>query len=226
MKKLLLILLFVFLLSFKAFPQNKWEIKGGLNYTNFVSVKNSSPKIGYTLGIARKIKIYNNFSFSGEVDFVSKCAILKNRKISPYTEVDEQDAYSWDIHGSIGYLEFPILIKYSFPIYKRYNLTLFMGPSYSIPIIDFTKFEKREFLEVYNPDNPSGMVYDYGFGQESGFGNNTTSFIFNFGFDLSYLNYFFELRYVLDNREIYNFSNLSEVYAKVSTFQILFGKTL
>ncbi len=226
MNKLLLSFSFLFLLIFNAYPQNSWEIKGGINYAYFVNVKNYSPKIGYTLGIARKINLYNNFSVSGEVDFVSKGAILKNRKISPYTEVDEQDAYSWDIHGSIGYLELPILIKYSFPIYKRYNLILFMGPSYSIPIIDFTKFKKREFLEVYDPKNPSGMVYDYDFNQESGFGNNTSSFIFNFGFDISYLNYFFELKYVLDNRVIYNFSNLSEIHAKLSTLQIIFGKTL
>jgi len=221
-KKISLCFLFLFVFSIKAFSQNKWEIKGGPNYTYFDDAKSSSPKVGLSLGVARIFKLNNYFSISGEVNFVTKGAILEQRAVIPYA-VEKQNSYSWDIHGFIGYLELPLFIEYSFPISNIYELTLFMGPSYSIPMLDFTKFNKKDFIEVYDPNNPSGMNYDYNFEQESGFGNNTSRFIFNLGFDVSFTNYFIELRYVLDNREFYNFNNLSEVSEKLNSFYILFG---
>ena len=153
------ILLFLFsLFALKAFSQSNWEIKGGVNYTYFDNVESSSPKIGLALGMARTFKSKTNFSFSVGAGFVSRGAILEKRAIEPYPgNLDKQNAYSWDIHGFIGYLELPLFIKYSFPINSKYGLTLFMGPSYSIPLLDLTKFKERKFIEVYDPNNPYGV---------------------------------------------------------------------
>ncbi len=219
--------MFVFLSSFNVFPQSNWELKSGLNYTNFIDAINSSPKLGFTLGMSRKFKLYNKFSISAEADFALKGAILEKRKIEPYAgNLEKQDAYSWDIHGYIGFIEIPVLIDYSFPVNNRINFSIFIGPTYSIPLIDFSKFKKIDFIEEYDPNNPSGTDYDYGYWQESGFGNNTSSLLLNLGFDISYDTYIFECRYVLDKRDIYYFSNLSTVYESMNTFQFLFGKIL
>ena len=226
MKKLQ-VYLFVFLLSFNVFSQSNWELKGGPNYTYFVDAINSSPKIGFTLGLSRKFNLYKKLSLSAEADFTLKGAILEKRKIEPYAgNLEKQNAYSWDIHGSIGFFEIPVFIDYSFPVNNRINFSILIGPTYSIPLIDFSKFKKIEFIEEYDPNNPSNTVYDYGYLQESGFGNNTSTFLLNFGFDISYDTYFFEFRYVLDKRDVYHFSNLSAVHKRMNSFQILFGKIL
>jgi hypothetical protein len=223
MKKAIFFLSLLLLFQDDGFPQSKWQIKAGANSSYFVDAENSSSKIGYTFGIARKINIYGDLDITVELDYATKGAILHERTIRPYTTINPMNAYSWDIHGNIGYIELPVLLSYSFPVYEEYSIGLFFGPAFSVPVKDLSEFRKVQFIEEYDPINPSTTDYDYHFAPESGFGNNTISIFYIFGLNISYTNVFIEFRYVLNNREAYYFGDLSDVNYEMNTFQLLLG---
>ena len=223
MKKTILLLSLILLFQDNGFPQSKWQIKAGANSSFFVDAENSSSKIGYTLGIARKINIYGDLDITVELDYTTKGASLNDRTIMPYTTINPMNAYSWDIHGNIGYIELPVLLSYSFSVYEEYNIGLFFGPALSVPVKELSEFREVKFIEEYDPINPSTTDYDYYFEQESGFGNNPLSIFYIFGLSISYTNVFIEFRYVLNNRETYYFGDLSDVNYEMNTFQLLFG---
>ena len=225
MRKILLIFIFLSVFSLNGFSQSNWRLKGGLTLSYFTDADNSSPGLGLMLGLSRKFILKNNFSICGEVNFATRGAILENRSISPYTSETEY-AYTWDIHGTIGYIDIPILVQHTSLLKNKTNLTFYIGPSFSIAILDFTKFEKRDFIEIYDWNNPSKIEYDYAFQEESTFGNNFIGFSLDFGIDLSFTNYLIELRYVVDTRNVYYFKDLSEVNHKMNSIYILIGKKL
>ena len=123
----------------------------------------------------------------------------------------------------MGYLDLIIIIKYNFLLTKKYFVSLYAGPSYSIPLIDFTKYKKKKFLEVFDPNNPSPFKYDYSFLQESGFGNNNSNILLNIGFQIHYLYYLLDVRYLINNDKNYWFDNITPINSKINTFYILFG---
>ena len=223
MKNMLLTLLFISIFSLNGFSQSNWSLKGGLTSSYFTNAENSSPNIGFTLGIARKFTLKNNFSICGEVDFAIRNATLKDRAIMPYERYDKSDAYLWDIQVKIGFIDIPVLFQYSLQLNNKTNLVFFAGPSISIPILDFSELEKKEFYEEYDPNNPSGREYDFWFGdgeKNSAFWSNDTKIIYNFGFDFSYLNYIIELRYVLDKRNVYRIDNISEIHNEINSIYL------
>lgn len=230
MKNILLTLLFLSISSLNGFSQSNWSLKGGLTSSYFTNAENSSPGLGLVLGVSRKFSLKENFSINGGINFATRGAILKNRSIAPYTDgVIKLDAYSWDIHLKLGFIEIPVLFQYSVPLNNKTNLIFFTGTSFSIPILDFTKLEKKEYIEEYDPNNPSGREYDYYFGDgEKTFTlvSNTPKFIFNFGCKISYSDYFIELRYILDTSGVYRIDNISGVHHKMNSIYILFGKML
>jgi len=223
MKKTILLLSLILLFQDNGFPQSKWQIKAGANSSYFVDVENSSSKIGYTLGIARKINISGDLDITVELDYTTKGAILYERTIRPFRPRDVVNIYSWDIHGNIGYIELPVLLSYSFPVYEEYNIGLFFGPALSVPVKELSEFKKVEFIEEYDPDNRGSTNYDYHLWDGSVFANNTLSIIYNFGLNISYTNVFIEFRYVLNNRGTYYFGELSDVNYEINTYQLLFG---
>ena len=223
MKKTILLLSLILLFQDNGFPQSKWQIKAGANSSYFVDAENSSSKIGYTLGIARKINISGDLDITVELDYTTKGAILYERTIRPFRPRDVVNIYSWDIHGNIGYIELPVLLSYSFPVYEEYNIGLFFGPALSVPVKELSEFKKVIFIEEYDPNNPGSPNYDYHLWQESVFPNNTLSIIYNFGLNISYSNFFIEFRYVLNNRGTYYFGELSDVNYEINTYQLLFG---
>jgi hypothetical protein len=226
MKKTIFLLSLLLLFHDNGFPQNEWQFKAGANSSYFVDAENSSSKIGYTFGIGRKINIYGELDITLELDYTTKGAILHERTIRPYRPENVVNIYSWDIHGINSYIELPVLISYSFDIWKEWTIGLVFGPALSVPVKDLSEFKRVRFVEEYDPDNLGLTTYDYHLWQESVFGNNSLSIIYNFSINISYSNVFIEFRYVLNNREIYYFGELSDIKYEMNTFQLLFGLSL
>jgi Outer membrane protein beta-barrel domain len=225
--KILTFFSFIFLINFNLQSQTNWQFKAGPNYTRFNSEKDTSPKIGYMLGVAKRFNIYDDLSVYGELDFIAKGAILKDRNVRPVVgNLEPRNAYKWDISGYLGYIELPILLSYTFPFLNNYNFRLFLGPSFSIPVKDLSNFDKKNFIETVDPFNLPSTKYEYNFEEESVFGNNSIMIIYHLGFDISYSNYSVELRYILDSRNNYYFKNLSKVNDKLNTFQLLIGYSI
>ena len=226
MGKIIFILFILILFQNNGYPQNNWQIKAGPDFSYFVNAENSSSKIGYILGIARKMDVYADLDIIVELDYTTKGAILNDRKIRPVASSDPFNAYSWDIIGNIAYVEMTVMLSYSFSVFKEYNIGLFLGPVYTMAVKDLSEFRKVEFIEEYDPLNPSTTDYDYHFEQESGFVRYNISTIYNFGLNISYSNFFFEFRYVLNNKGNYSFGTLRDVHYEINTYQFLLGMSI
>ena len=227
MKKVALIFLFSFLINSSVLSQSNWQFKAGPNYTYYSKEKNSLPKIGYLIGIAENFNIYKNLSIYGELNYTTRGAILKDRKIRPMPrDVQPQDTYTWDIHGYIGYLELPILLSSTIPFLKEYKIRLFIGPCFSSLVKDLSRCYKKSFIEYYDPLRPSKTIYEYAFLEESAFGHNNIPMIYIFGFEVLYSSYSIEFRYLLNSKDKYYFDTISSVHDKLNTFQLLIGLSL
>ena len=101
---------------------------------------------------------------------------------------------------------------------------------FTFPVVDLTRFEKREFFNVYTPSQSNLLNYDFWFEEDSGHKSyieagllslKATTAGFNFGFQIGYKKYALEVRYVLDGRNVYQFDSLSEVRYKMHSMYVL-----
>ncbi len=230
MKKIIVFLyLFICLFGLQSYAQSKWSIKGGLTISYFTNIDKSEPGLGFTVGIARDFNLKENFSIIGEIDFALRNATLNDRTIVPYEQYNKINSYYWDIKLRMGFIDMPILFQYLFHLNDKTNLIFFAGPSFSIPILDLSKIEKKGFFEEYDPDNSSEERYNFWFGdgeEHSAFWSNDTKIIYNFGCKIVYLSYFIEFKYILDTRNVYYIDNISRVNHGMNSIYILIGKML
>ena len=226
MKKIIIFYLFLLLFIYQVFSQKMWELKGGFSYSNFENLSNSSPNYGLILGISRKFNLKWNFFIRGEIDFAMRNATLNDRSIKPYERFNKSEVFLWNIHLKLGFVDIPILIQYLLPLKSEPNVIIFTGPSFSIPILDFSTIEKKKFYEEYDPNNPNSTEYDFWFGdgeRNSAFWSNDLKVIYNFGLNLSYSKYIVEFRYVLDTRNVYRIDNISDINNGINSIYILLG---
>ena len=225
MKKYTVVLIpFLFLNTF-IFASNQIFIKAGPNISYFLDAKNSSAMMGYALSINKEFTLFKELATSVGLGYAQRGAKLNNRRIEPYLSSEPKDAYYWDIEGYIGYLELPILLGYKYYPVKQILILPLVGVTFSYPKIDDTKIIKRKFYRVDDPDDPyDSIYYDYGFEQESGFGNNKWETIYNAGVRIQYRRMGLEFNYQINNKDVYNFSNVSKIYYKIYSVycQIIF----
>ena len=173
MKKLYLNLIALFLVHSSGLASNHILIKAGPNISYFPDAKNSSAMMGYALSINREFNLFKELTASLGLGYAQRGAVLNDRRIEPYLSSEPRDAYYWDIKGKIGYLEFPILFGFNYYLRKQISISPILGVSLSSPLIDGTKIIQKKFYRIDDPDDPHDSIYyDYGFEQESGFGNN------------------------------------------------------
>ena len=146
-------------------------------------------------------------------------AILKSRTIKPYLPQDPTESYYWDIKGMIGYLEIPIMLQYKFLLSKEVSVSPLIGIDLSYPKKDLTDLNKKkyysiEYPAVHNYDTP----YDYRFQQESTFGNNDRQIIYTIGLRFQYQRFGLELKYYLNNTNIYEFDRLDKINYRIDSF--------
>lgn len=209
MKRLFLVCL-LFLVFSSLHAENKFRFVIGPTVSYFLDAENTKPKVGLAIGVRKDFQLHRKLALSTGANFASRGAVLENRAVRPYAS-QPTEAFYQDIHGMGGYIELPILIEYEIPITRKFNIKPTLGPAISIPAKDLSHFERREFLDIYVPQQSDPSEYDFSFEQESGFGVSHISIVLNFAIQLQYLRYILEIGYVRDSRETYHFKNLSEV---------------
>lgn len=217
MKKYTAVLIPILFLNSFIFASNQIYIKAGPNVSYFLDAKNSSAMMGYALSINKEFILFKELATSVGLGYAQRGAVLKDRTISPYYTGTDADAYYWDIEGRIGYIEFPLLIIYDFNLKNYVKLNLFMGLNLSNPIQDLSRFKQNDLFMIYNAINNPNHFYlvDYHFEQESGFGNNKWEKIYNAGVRIQYRRMGLEFNYQINNKDVYNFSNVSKIYFKI-----------
>lgn len=126
--------------------QSKFRFTIGPTISYFLDAENSSPKIGLAIGFKKDFNLYQKLGLSAGINFASRGAILENRTIAPYSGEPSEEAFYWDIHGMIGYLEIPLIIQYAIPVTQKVKLTPLLGPVFSFRIKDLTHFEKSNSI--------------------------------------------------------------------------------
>lgn len=221
MKKLLIVICWLLLLTILSYAQGNIRLIIGPTFSYFMNAENTHPKIGISVGIMKDFRLYNKFLLSAGIGFSSRGSILENRTIEPYAPEPFEETYYYDIHGMIGYLEFPVTIQYAISISQKIKLRPLFGAAVSFAIKDFSHFEEKQLFRVYDPTQSDLSDYDFDFEQESRFLGIIPKLPLTFGFRVDYEKLGFEIRYILDNRDTYHFGRLSEVHHKMHSFYFL-----
>ena len=220
MKNLLFVFCSLLLFFNPSYAQGKIRLAIGPTISYFLNTEDTRPKVGISIGIVKDFHLYNKFLLSAGIGFASRGAILENRTIAPYAS-QPKDAFYQNIHCMLGYIEIPTTIQYEISDLKKIKFKPFIGPIFTFPVVDLTHFEKMKFFNVYTPGQSNILDYDFWFEQESVFRNNITKVGFTFGLRISYKKYNIELYYVLDNRDVFYFNNLSEIHKKMNSIYFL-----
>jgi len=215
MKKFLLIIALSIVSFSESYAQNNWQIKGGFNYSTFRNSSDVKPIYGYFIGIGREWSLKYNLSVAAEINFLTKGGIIKDKPIKPVYFAINQDVYLSNIKCYIGYLEFPLLIKYNLVFAPNTVFKMFLGPVYSIPYIDKSKIIKKKYLYTLEPNK----YYDFEYHKDEESNLYIESrCIYNFGLEFKYRFFSFVFYYSLDNRTPISCDSVSEIHKKIDSY--------
>lgn len=222
MKKLIIAFLLLMCISFPE-AKNNWFFHVGGTVSDFRDSHNLDDIKsinGFFYGFGREWSISDNFLISAELKYSVKGAILENKRIQPVYFINyEVDIYRTDIICKIGFLEVPIHAKHSFTL-KYFDLKVYAGFSYSIPYRDLTKLEEKElWLSNINPYDYRHL-FEYQRWEDSGFGNNHSDFIYDFGIEIVYKHYGISFMYSYDSRYVWWFDSISEVHKNMYSIHL------
>lgn len=230
MKKLFCLILFLTLFTSYLNAQSGCLlsgsiIKAGINYSTLRD-SDSDFKLGYTFGIGKEWHVIKNASITSEINYTIRGGILKDKPIIGNLD-DYQDIYSHDINVSVGYIDIPLLLKYSSPIKNDVYIQLYIGPSFSMPISDNSDTKERQFLFFYDPHDPdkNNKIKDikYFWKQESEFSIFNFDYVYNVGVEFKWSRFSAELRYSYGNEELGFVDMITEVKKKSHAINLLFG---
>jgi hypothetical protein len=230
MKKLLILFLF-----FPLFPApfnaqsgcllSGFIIKAGINYSTLRN-SDSDFKLGYTFGIGKEWNVIKKAAIGYEINYTTRGGILKDKPIIGNLD-DYQDVYSHDIHVSVGYIDIPLLLKYSSQIKNDMYIQLYIGPSFSMPISDNSDTKERRFLFYYDPHDPDKYNkiknIKYFWEQESEFSIFNFDYVYNVAVEFKWSRFSAELRYSYGNEELGFVDMITEVKKKSHAINLLFG---
>lgn len=223
MKIYLFYLVFTFLLFSNINAKNQCYFLGGRNSSSFRTT--ISGKIeGYTWGIGGEWRLYKNFSICLEAFYDSRGGILFDKIVGgrEFKFVTQRD-----IHCSIRFIEFPLLVKYSVPLKYNANFNIFVGPSLSIGYKDKSKIKNIGSLyEVKDPDEWDSLYYDYAYNIDpSGplpYIANSSGFSINAGLGLKWSFLSLECRYIRDFFDVKTIKSI-ELHEKLHSIYVLLG---
>ncbi|OQY27344.1 MAG: hypothetical protein B6244_10805 [Candidatus Cloacimonetes bacterium 4572_55] len=160
---------FIFL-AIPLHADNEFGVKAGANYSTF-QVDGSSFASSYFLSLFKDFNLSNSVALSVELNVTKRRGKLKNVVVIPYgvTHLDRNiDIYSYDFHVDIGYVEFPLLIKYIIPVKNKIRLSPYLGYCYSVPLGDGTERKNKQYLGTFDGVSlPKGDVQATGERQSS-----------------------------------------------------------
>lgn len=221
MKKYLIIIFFLILISTKSSAQIGVGIKAGGNYSPFRTTK-SEAQIGGTISVFKEFRIYKTLNVSFEFMYSNKKGILKNKILGgSYKGL----VYLENIHYSLGYFELPFLLQ---NYHTTYGLKFFyyIGPSFYLQLFDMTEKEIVRYLgEVREWDEWDNYEYDYLYilDRSGPYFNNGACL--NLGFGLTYRHLLFDFRYSYDIHKIEAVGR-AEMNESLHSFHFLFGLIL
>jgi hypothetical protein len=154
--KLKLFILMLFCFTVSVWAQNRKIIKVGIIQSNIFH-KEAVSNRNVVLGLGYEHMFSKCFGLSGEIQYLTKSSILKNKAIGSWENRPPQ-GYYYDIDISLKYIDIPILVTMVKPINKNVNLRLHAGPSLAIAIKEQTKYNK---LKKCLSDDPGGCQLDY-----------------------------------------------------------------
>ena len=113
-------------------------IKAGINISDLTNLENEyiemGTKSGLAVGVFYCVDITDEFSIQPEMNYT-----MKGVRDSGVT-----DGNDWALNFNIDYLEFPVLVKYRFPSFGKFEPNLFAGPYLGIKLSAKTKVTLNE----------------------------------------------------------------------------------
>ena len=219
---------FMILIIITPTVQAKYNLKVGTNFSK-IQENGSEPKTGITFGIGKNWSLFGNFKIGTDLLFTTRGGILKDKSFSLNPSIS-QDVYTLDIHVCVGYLELPLMVKYSIFNRRNINIMLNLGPSIAIPVLDFSKTANGKHLFFFIPDDPENIVnnVEYGWNIDSEFYSEKVYFDvqYNLCTEIQLSNFSFELRYSHGNRDIGPVELITPIHKKLNSFHFIVAYSL
>lgn len=226
MKQLFFVLVLSLLSATNLNAQSGFALKVGVNYS---TLRNSDAdfKRGYTFGIGKDWNIIKKVTIGSEIDYTTRGGLFNDKPIMGELYFPH-DVYSNDIHIVVGYIEIPVLFKYLFPLRENITIQLYTGPSFSLPILDYSDTKDSKFLFYYDPNDPDKddkiKDIEYYWMQDSGFYSKfNLDYVYNWGVCLNWSKLIIELQYSRANKEIGYVDMVSQVHKKSHAVHLLLG---
>lgn len=204
------IFIIVFLFS-HLHATSRFRLSLGSTYATFQD-GDGEGKIGLFAGVGKEWGIYKNLSFVSGVNYVQKGAILKHKIVKYY--LWDASVFVYDIDCSIGFLDIPIGIQYKLPIYKKFGLEIFWGPSLLLAVQD--RSSTRLIDEYLSQETKN----DFTFTDLWGWFYHSSGWGINSGFGLTWDSFSVECRYTRD-QHIIDFIQGIDIMKKYKTVSIV-----
>jgi len=190
-------LFFLLLILNSLFGQNGLKITAGPNFSSFLNDNDAKMIIGYTFGLQYEYDISKSLSVSSGLLYSKEGSLLKDIITKPSILNEGQrtaDISDVDLYSIIGYLKIPIILGYSFEVFKK-NISKFnIGGSLLLPIKDYSYTDNYRFAFTYFAGE---TVFDFKYheihGGESFFHENSLGYTIDIGLIQYYKKFFLEL---------------------------------
>ena len=187
----------------KESGKSHYFVSFGTNMSGFPGEKGKW-KIGYTLGITFKFRVYKNLSMSLPFSYNRINAALKNveGKTDPgYGEDVYKTLSDWQI--KVVFFEVPLLFTYKFLAKSSYDVRYICGPGLSFAVKDFSKLNFTRTDEILGISQYSSSVDPETYALRSSFNIIT-------GVELHISRYYLNLLYTF---YLNNIKGISKLYS-------------
>jgi len=188
----------------------------GGNYAKFQD-GDGEGKTGLFIGIEKDWNIHKRLSFISGVNYVTKGVTLKN-KIVKYNSWDAS-VFVYDINCSIGFLDVPICIKYKIPIYKKFGLQIYWGPSLSVAAKDLSSTRLIDEYLSQETKNDLTIAELYWWRWDN------SGWALNYGFGFEWSHFVLECRYTKDKHQLKHTQGIN-IRKEYETIAIICGYSL
>ena len=137
---------------------------------------------------------------------------------------------NYDIYCVIGYIHVPVNFDYRIFEKSDWRFDIFLGGFFSIPVAELSSLDKKEFIAVYDSNNPDHN-FNYYISEERCFGIGCKDYEQNYGYEFGlrtyYSVYYIEVRALIDMARFGSIYIVGPDISKKSfALNLLFGITL
>ncbi len=203
-------------------------IKGGLTFSNFQNVSDSSQP-GKTMGIGWDWVFGKNSSiitFGFDLCYTERGGILKDRKI--ITNYYQSTVYlnSYDLNVKVGFIDVPLNASINIPIKEKLKLKLTFGKSLPIAINDKSKLKNEKLLmeldKGWEQDPEITELVDYVDAGESSLGSQKlklSDWLYSISIEYSHIG--FQIQYLNEGQYLSRVLNFTQLNEKMHSFNFI-----